>query len=155
VFVFARPRSGWHGTVHEAGFLQTSLGVPDYPAEVSGRTALVGLDVFREPKRGWTGTIRPSARIQPHGLNGAIIAEAFSGRNVALSSYELGPEHQCPCLSTVALATRPVKGWHGTVSARVAAGLTTSQGPADVAFDEGRMFIGGAQDIPIYRIQGG
>jgi hypothetical protein len=155
VFVFARPRSGWHGTVHEVGFLQTNLGASDDPAEVSGRTALVGLDVFTEPKRGWTGTIRPSARIQPYGLNGPIIIEAFSGRHVAVSSYQLGPEHQCPCSSTVALAARPIHGWDGTVSARVVARPTTSQGPADVAFDEGRMFIGGAQDIPIYRIQGG
>lgn len=147
--VFAEPKSGWRGTIHPGGFLRTDRGLPDFSAELSGRTALVGTEIFSEPRNGWVGVVRPSAHIRVAGLYGTLTAEAISQRAVAYSAYQLGFNHGCPCDSTVWIAHRPARGWHGTITAHAVFGLTTQDGPISIALEDHTLFAGADQSIRV------
>ena len=88
-------------------------GVRRLPVYFSSRSAVIGEDVFSEPARGWTGTIRPTARLTINGINGSLGQAAIDREVVAVSSYRLGSEHNCPCTATIATAARSASSAHG------------------------------------------
>ena len=129
--VYAEPQTGWKGVVHQVGFLRPDKEFDGFPVYFSGQSAVIGEGVFSEPARGWTGTIRPTARLTIKRLNGALGEAAIDGRVVAVSSYQLGSEHKCPCTATIATAARPVRRAPGTsaLPATLTVSLTMALGP--------------------------
>jgi hypothetical protein len=111
---------------------------------------VIGEDVFAEPARGWTGTIRPTARLTIKGLT-SLGEEAIDRQVVAVSSYQLGSEHRCPCSAAIATAVNRQRGT--TLTATTSAGLTTALGPPQPVLDGQTLFVGGAQSIPVYALK--
>ena len=152
--VYGEPRTGWKGVVHQVGFLRPDKEFDGFPVYFSSRSAVIGEDVFSEPARGWTGTIRPTARLTINGINGSLGQAAIDREVVAVSSYRLGSEHNCPCTATIATAARSASSAHGNrLTATRTVSLTTALGPSLPVLDGRTLFVGGAQSIPVYALQ--
>lgn len=151
--VYAEPSAGWHGVVHQVGFLSPDKQFDGFPVYYSGRGAVIGHDVFSEPARGWTGFIRPTTRLTIKGLS-TLGRAAIDGEVVATSSYQLGSEHKCPCSATIATAARPRhRQQDTTLTATPTVRLTTALAPPQPVLDGRTLFVGGAQTIPVYTLE--
>ena len=151
--VYAEPAPGWKGLVHQVGFLAPDKQSDGFPVYYSRRSAMVGENVFSEPTHGWTGTIRPTTRLTIHGLN-SLGEAAIDGQVVAVSSYQLGSEHKCPCSATIATAARPAhRQRDATLTATPNARVTTALGPPQPVLDGQILLVGGSQSIPVYALR--
>jgi hypothetical protein len=140
--------------VRQVGFLRPDKEFDGFPVYYSGRSAVIGEDVFSEPARGWTGIIRPTARLTIQGLNSSLGEETIDGQIVAVSSFRLGSEHKCPCTAAIATAARPVgQGRNSRLEATLSVGLTTALGLAPPVLDGRTLFVGGAQSLPVYTLK--
>jgi len=134
VYVFAKPRSGWAGTLRQTGGLVASNGVAGdwfgWSVGVSGKTIVAGAPlhtvgshqrqgeayVFLQPRSGWTGTHTEDARLmasdgKPHdGLGGTV---AVSGSSIVAGAPERRVGRH-PFQGMLYVFTRARSGWTGT-----------------------------------------
>lgn len=153
--VFSEPAGGWAGTIRPSATLLGAGDRPLNPVAIDGQTIVAGLNVFTEPMRGWTGGIHPAAQLgliaNPHSLGWV---EAISGRLIAISTYSLGPNHQCPCASSLWLFTEPSGGWSGTLAAAPVLNPSTAFGPLPVALADPNVFTSGGDALEVDRVTG-
>jgi hypothetical protein len=108
--VFPKPPAGW------ASLSKPAATLMPFPGDF-GRNY-----VFVKPPGGWRGVLRPAARLQPGG--GTAISS--SGTMVAAAGVTQ-PSKVCPCAGGVRLFAEPSGGWHGLLTAPIAATAVTPQ----------------------------
>ena len=118
----------------------TAAGAPLAPIDAFGRTVLAGVSVFAEPRHGWHGKVTASAQIHTAGPSGTCCETALGAHVLAVSTYQLGAEHNCPCIGNLALSRRPSKGWKGAVVARQALKVPTQTGALVIAISGKYLF---------------
>jgi len=159
--VFSEPPSAWSGSMTESARLVGRPGANGHfteltgPTEIAGRQVLSGYALFTEPSRGWTGDVRSSAMLYPaSSLNMGPDAEGFSGGVAAMTSSQLGAEHNCPCSGELSLFTEPTAGWPATISAPPALATEVSSGVLAAALDAPTLFMTGGGSVDVYQITG-
>lgn len=153
VDVFTEPATGWAGVIHPSATL-VNPGSPLEPIEVSDRTVLAGLSLFHEPTKAWHGVVRPAAVLGVARGYPICCSVAFSGNTAAISTYNLGAGHDCPCRARVSIFARPKSGWRGVIVKPPTLSTRTDTGPLSVALAHRALFTSGGRAVRVFRLNG-
>ncbi len=143
VYVFEEPAHGWRGTISPLATLAPSTHAPlEGDLAVAGDTVAASafppndggtlqIYLFTRPRHGWEG-IRHEQAIRTLPADSYTLGPFLGGaaQTFAAVKLEPGPNHMCPCGSSIYAFSEPSGGWSGRYPTVSSASLATASPPA-------------------------
>lgn len=167
VYVFTEPAAGWSGNISPAAILTPSTAaaaiygvVADTVAIAGGTIAAVAsapargsraaVYLFQRARRGWAPHQHEAAILTYPFADETLLPDVAVGQHlVAVETAHAGPDHECPCFTSIYLGPEPRGGWSGTVRLDRSAGVRVTNGP-DIAIHAGTIFVAAGDGIHVF-----